>query len=105
MKFLLPIALLLLPLAVFSQEKEKDPFAGMDKQAIIQKFGKPTEVRQTAGKSEVLVYKKEIQAGPGNSGQVFVSRQTYTFLVDEKGKIVSSAFEPASQPAEPIIAN
>lgn len=104
MKHLLALVLLLLPLAGFSQKKEKDPYIGLDKQAIIKQFGKPTEVRRAADKGEVLIYKKEVQSGPGTSGQVYVAGQTYTFSLNEQGKVVASTFKSASQPDEPIIA-
>ncbi len=102
MKSLLPVLLLLLPLAGFSQKKEKDPFIGMDKQAIIRKFGKPSEIRQNGEKGTVLLYKKEMQSG--NSGQVFVAGQVFTFNLDKQGKVVAYTFTPASQPDQPIIA-
>ena len=106
MKKLSILLLLLASVPCFAQQKEKDPFIGMDKNAIIEKYGEPTSIERDGKKGKVLVYKKDVQTGPAATGStVYLSNQTYTFSIDGKGKVYAWKFTPASQPATPIIAN
>ena len=72
-----------------AQEKEKDPFIGLDKKEIIEKYGKPTTVKQDGSKGEVLTYIREYRAGSAGSQMGIIRNDRYVFYIDRSGKVYS----------------
>lgn len=87
-QFFASLLLILLSLGSRAQQKEKDPFIGLDKREVIKQFGQPTSIeRDTAG--EQLIYKRERSIGGGNGKTALIGTHTdtYVFQIERKGKV------------------
>jgi hypothetical protein len=95
MKLFFTTALLIfLSLACLAQQKEKDPFIGMDKSEVIKQFGQPTSIEHDKD-GELLIYRRERNVGSVTGKTATVGQtDTYVFQIDKKDKVYAWKLSP-----------
>jgi hypothetical protein len=95
-QFFTTVLFIFLSFASRAQQKEKDPFIGMDKNEVIKQFGQPTSIEHDTH-GELLVYKRErsVSSVTGKTGTVGQT-DTYVFQIDKKGKVYAWKLSPAN---------